>query len=1266
VQQGDTAGVAKIFQESIRNNPNIFGAADIYSFRLQNPLTLAGILSGVLMGLVDADQKPAILKFVVIVPPESNAEDCENKFWSELASTYRLLAQRELEPHIQAWMKKNFRLIIASDWRTSSILDLIRVLPERTSIIIAEAASYRDDDIEPYIAKGAESPSLPEDVWAPQLYKLANEANKLAKERLFYVALDAYQFCPKREALTDLLCSIDGCGILVSENENSPDSILAARVDQWETWIREGRLGKVFHDIEQLPANLDRNKPYLRIQILNKAGLFIDALHAIRHEMEIGDKLDANTKVKLARIAQDANASRLAMEILAPAINELHNREDLESALATAHDADSTEVEKKIAERLSALFPGSPGLQQRHLRALLENRDYNGVASLLADEQNDKAEFYRTIARFLSGDSMPDYKGLIASAGSDISQAEAYRMECVSDAISRMLIPQAFELALPLPYTPGLEKRGEKLLLNSLKHTLLQTSKEESLIVLREKIEVAIISLIERLSSNPENQELRVSLTHLLEPSISGTRGFALIAFIVLNLLSKPIRIKKYHDFGEADIDWLLERKTFIRGAFEWLDSEGPIIMGRSTLPSSLLTEPADEVISAITSYLTRAPLDSEEAIIDNQKWLALVTSVIPHSSDPDFDLKIMRLVAERLSNIGHAQQARDLVEQILLNSTETPRRRRLGWFAMADIYHRCQNYLEAFLALACTFLADDAADEQQIFHETIGLARLCRDCGLHKQARLAIEQARRIIKDLELQDYYFHRLDTLELQIRQMEWQIGSSNKTELEDILADVVQNSKEILKYSDMTEPAAAMLGQLLRQARDVDATIPTEANDVYAELIKHTKKEFASLIDTMSLATPSAENLLNMLKTSPSPRYSSDVGYDMLKIVIVASRALSSDDYITNEINTSFALELLADRGVAMPGWDEKPEPPPALGDIDEAAEIASSISREGVSVVQAGFDSSGRLVRVSTVNGQIKPPLREPENIMNAERFKIWSKKYPYAYGIDEESVNQFYTTTTNLRLSSLPQGPVVIVADVRFQSFPPNLFYVDEEFAGRKQAMATTPSLTWLKKARSQGVIGDGRLCAWISTAIGSTENQTLSMIAQRLESTFDQYGFLVDNSQTLPATFAGASIAVITAHGGIHPEGQYFKVVSDEGVLKVSARDLANALHNVDIVILFVCSGGRADKHPGSHTTLGLAKEILDRGCGAVIASSWPLDARVPSHWLPIFLEHWFQGDMLTIANFYANKAVDQYFSQDPARGLAMTIFGNPLLRRT
>ena len=195
--------------------------------------------------------------------------------------------------------------------------------------------------------------------------------------------------------------------------------------------------------------------------------------------------------------------------------------------------------------------------------------------------------------------------------------------------------------------------------------------------------------------------------------------------------------------------------------------------------------------------------------------------------------------------------------------------------------------------------------------------------------------------------------------------------------------------------------------------------------------------------------------------------------------------------------------------------KQPNRPRLLNGLTNRRRSPASISRDGLNIVQAGFDAFGRLVRVSAVGGRLEAPVREPDDVMLEERFKRWAAEYPYAYGIDESTANLFYTTTADLRLSSLPDGPVVVVADASLQPFPPNIFYVEEEFAGRTRPMAAAPSLAWLQAARAKGMIGDGRLCAWISTAVGGTESQTLPMIAQRLASTFDQYGVMSTTART-------------------------------------------------------------------------------------------------------------------------------------------------------
>ena len=123
--------------------------------------------------------------------------------------------------------------------------------------------------------------------------------------------------------------------------------------------------------------------------------------------------------------------------------------------------------------------------------------------------------------------------------------------------------------------------------------------------------------------------------------------------------------------------------------------------------------------------------------------------------------------------------------------------------------------------------------------------------------------------------------------------------------------------------MTEPAAILVGQLLRLAKDRGAAIPTNAGSVFTNLCTRARGHLVSLINASSAASISAGDLLDLVTMAGPARYSDDVGYDMRNVAMIAGRALADEKYIENPVHTSFALELLADRGVAVPGWDERP-------------------------------------------------------------------------------------------------------------------------------------------------------------------------------------------------------------------------------------------------------------------------------------------------------------------------------------------------------
>jgi hypothetical protein len=188
---------------------------------------------------------------------------------------------------------------------------------------------------------------------------------------------------------------------------------------------------------------------------------------------------------------------------------------------------------------------------------------------------------------------------------------------------------------------------------------------------------------------------------------------------------------------------------------------------------------------------------------------------------------------------------------------------------------------------------------------------------------------------------------------------------------------------------------------------------------------------------------------------------------------------------------------------------------------------------------------------------------------------------------------------------------------------------------------------------------------AWISTEHAEDRNPALITVAERLNETFETHEIRLNTSAEIPDDLAESEIAIIAAHGSILPEGRYVQRISDDSELALYPAVLAHAVRQSAIVVLFICSGGRLDSHPVAETTVGLVRQLLDQGCATVIASPWPLDTRVPSHWLPTFLERWGSGDTAIVAAFAANQNVTKQMGDSPLDSLAMNVFGDPFRKK-
>jgi hypothetical protein len=200
-----------------------------------------------------------------------------------------------------------------------------------------------------------------------------------------------------------------------------------------------------------------------------------------------------------------------------------------------------------------------------------------------------------------------------------------------------------------------------------------------------------------------------------------------------------------------------------------------------------------------------------------------------------------------------------------------------------------------------------------------------------------------------------------------------------------------------------------------------------------------------------------------------------------------------------------------------------------------------------------------------------------------------------------------------------------------------------------------------LIKTRSEAVTWSGLRNAWILKSDNSSD--VLTRLFDDVSDLLSNNDFSLLTQETELNQMSELDIAVVGAHGGIYESEHWFRAIIDEKDMHLSASSLAKSLHNCNLVILFICSGGRLDKHPYADATVGLPYQLLDHGCRTVIASPWPLDVRVPYHWLKAFLERFLSGERVIDANFYANQYVAQTLGYHPMLSLAMNIVGDPLL---
>lgn len=1206
---------------------------------------LAQLLLTMLVNAVDPQGGPLFRHVLVLLPP-----DLTDTMAHAVAA--EMLRKRGAPLDDQERVALGNRLVVrqSSTLDAAHVIDTVANAPTGSFVVIVDAARYRPVQWE---LPSPASLQSAEDRWTMPMANLARECSARV-ENSVCVVMDAGEYLPRlgrnRAALEDLECTVWGV-----EDPHAADDPLVDRLEEWVRRVERGDVVSVLAEIDGQPTLSDQARTLCKVQVLYKGGRSVRALELLQPLNWAG--VPADVKLKLATVAMGSDDNDLARRLLESSAADLRDLDNVELALELSQTLASPTAARHTADWLIQCFPNSVILKVQQLRRMLLAARELVVVKPLGSSAAPLEDYATYLTTALSCAETPDFVALAEDIdtrwpGRAIDTGIAMAL----NARGRNLPLHAVALVVATDPASDFARNAANVALWSIEQLLLIDDDFS-----KEALSDAVLFMLLYLAETPADTASRERLDELLSVDISGSVGVALLAHCLLRLASQP-------QPAQAAPELTFERPddarmtAFLSAALQWLAQLRAVDLATTRLPVHLMTVPADSALEYLGNMVKYTLKQEEEDDTTFLRSLVIAAfAIAPHATRKNVDLEILRMANSRLVMSGEMQTARDLAEAGLAASHGRPERLRLAWYSYGDVYHRAANHSRALMYFGCALATQAAVDAEQAYHETMGIVRALRDTGLLDHAERLLGSCETLLQQLPRFEENQQRIATMRVGLRLHALSAArSTDAAAWTSLLKAADANLQAVLAANDELAPILVLAAQIVRHLSALGAPVDADVRARIAAAGAQVGQITQGLVDLAANEARGAEQLVELTRAVLRTRYADDVGFDVQWLVRAARAELTQPATANDPELASYAAELTADHAISVPGG--------ALGGwlpatLQAPMAILQAVSRQGLRVEVLAVDSDERMVRVSAEGGTVSVT-RESE-AFSLEALHDWSRRFPFDYGFDSLEPNLFYTSMQRLGLSETVGTRTLFVLDTRLQRLPPQLLLVNDELIGRATSVAVAPSLTWLEGALANPRQRYGPAAAWISTTAHSEAAGTLATVAARVGDTLQEHGVVLSTAEEVPVALQGAELAIVAAHGGLADGNRFFKVVSDEAKFRVSGLALAQALQGAGVVVLFVCSGGRQDEHPVASTTVGLPKQLLERGSLAVIASPWPLDSRVPSHWLPGFLEAWYAGEPLIDANAAANRRVASQMGDDPRLTMAMTLYGNPLLRR-
>jgi tetratricopeptide (TPR) repeat protein len=1199
-------------------------------------------------------------------PPEVWAHDADATF--ELLLQGLALNPEETTAAAQKKsLRAKFTFMRCRDMESRSLVDALHKAPAEQFVFVPDVSLYSNPDTRAAATTGA-ALKQEEDLWVPATVATAQHLIELAKQKACFLFLTSPADPPIIQANIDLIGEVENLNMVsfrVADEES-----FRLHLQKMLALAKTGRVAEALDELDAEPAPA-LTKLHARVEIFHHSGDSETAAKLIRELLQ-QTTVSANSASRLAGISHQGDDLPTAKQLIEDAIDEMSQEKALLACLQTATTMRDAGLVERVWTRLRALFPANPGLQYNCETRLLQicGQDVDEVqAEPIA--RNGFTEFHTLLADRLAQDSDVDYQTVLEEVRTQWPHHYELATMCAATRAKASQEPQtSWSLARVLIPSTRFAPSAARLIVRTLRDLfLVEAASREQLGVYVEPLKL----LVEYLGQHPRDKEVRAMLSTTLSVECAGREGLALIVAVAAEF-GNNIPEPAVEECG-VDVATDEEFQEFKQRWSEWAEQQ-TMVDPRVPAPGHVAGGNAAGLARLLLNCIEHGIMEHDQ--MDDLETLSFMAHILPplarHVPGTYDDLQALRVLSAKYSLMNNHQRARDLAELILEIAGDEPGRMRLAWSAYADIYQRSHDATDALMALACAGATRAPLPASDLYHETYTHLRTLRDIGLHDAAMVQLEKCKQLYSKLGMTEAMRHRLEVVGLTLQMvkgpgMEMAALQTFQENCQRVFLDAVRLEDELFA-------AAYLFVQVLGLYERAGGQLTIEAAAAKQQALGAIGPDAAATLQALSAKRPTVAELVNLYNRTARSRYASDAPNDAFATNLVAPRLLAPADPEVTVQDACLAIELLADRGLTL-------ETPPAPLSLDRPIRFAQSLAQEHqVSVLMLAHDSAGELVAAIVEPGGAEVQRVPASSTIARDRLRTWSQTYPFKYGLinPRERVDvdgngsrfrsvgdcEFYESMRSFSIP-LPKGNrILVVAEPEVAQLAFNLVLrPDGDLIGYDTAIGMVPSLTWLEATRQRTRTSGERRVAWLSDAGDPAQLDAMRVVRGMLEPHLDSHRITLDTSRNLPQGLEGAQMAIVTAHGQLAQGDRYFRRIVDEGALKESPLALAQALARVELVVLFVCSGGRMDRHPSTNTMVGSPKMLLEQGCRTVIASPWPLESLAAGPWLEGFLAHWEQGATAMGACHEANKRMAARREGEPQFSLAMMVYGDPLLVR-